>query len=231
VKLIDRPNESNIPFILFTFFFTAIASGQKKLTKEEVLTYWTADKSENLKGKDVLQHTGGDTILCSRTLTLIDSLHRLGIDSVIVYTVAYPGYSGSGKCQMGSYPVHSSVIWKHNNQTYAQRLEGKCHSTLYKIDSAGIFDYYNKNFTTITSEYFMPIILDAELSDDKIVKYTLIYSNHEPNYSIIYKDGHAFKEIEFSKSEVEDKKSLFHDHNLSLKSYTWWEIIKRDLKQ
>lgn len=217
--------------ILSTFFFAAIVSGQKKLTKEEILTYWTANKSENSKGKDVLQHTGGDTILYSLTLTVIDSLHRLGIDSVIVYTVAYPGYSGSGKCQTGSYPVHSSVIWKSNKQTFAQRLEGKCHSTPYKIDSDSIFDYYNKNLTTITSEYFMPIILDAELSDDKIVKYTLIYSNHEPNYSILYKDGTAFKEIKFSKSEVEDKKSLFLDHNLKLKSYSWWEIIKRDLKQ
>jgi len=218
-------------FILSTFLFAAIASGQKKLTKEEILKYWTKHKSENLKGKDVFQVIGSDTILYSRTLKLIDSLHHLGIDSVIIYTVAYPGYNGSDKCQTGSYPINTFVIWKSINQTYSQRLEGKCNSNPNKIDSASIFDYYDKNFTTITSECFMPIIFGAELSGNKNVKYSMSFINHEPNYSIIYKDGNAFKEIEFSESEMENKKSLFHDHNLSLKSYTWWEIIKRDLKQ
>lgn len=125
------------------------------------------------------------------------------------------GISGQTN-QTGSYPINSFVIWKTINQTYSQRLEGKCKSTPYKIDSAIIFDYYDKHFTTIARECFMPIIFGAELSDNKNVKYSMCYINHEPNYSIIYKDGDAFKEIEFSESELEDKKSIFHGHNLSL---------------
>ncbi len=217
--------------IFSTFLFSAIASGQRKLTKEEIINYWTKHKTENSKDKDVLQVIGSDTILYSRTLKLIDSLHSLGIDSVIIYTVAYPGYNGLDKCKTGSYPIHSFVIWKSTNQTFAQRLEGNCKSNFDKINSTSIFDYYEKNFTTIASECFMPIILGAELSDSNGVKYSMSFINHEPIYSIIYKEGKDFKEKEFSESELEDKKSLFHDHNLNLKSYTWWEIIKRDLKQ
>jgi len=218
--------------ILSTILFSSITSGQRKLSKEEIIDYWKKHKTDKSKDKDVFQVIGSDTVLYLRTLKLIDSLHHLGIDSVVIYTVAYPGYNGLlDKCRTGSFPINSFAIWKSINQTYSQGIEGKCKSNPEKINSTSIFDYYEENFTTITSEFFMPIISGAELSDSNEVKYSMSFINHEPIYSIIYKEGKEFKEKEFSESELEDKKSLFHDHNVNLKSYTWWEIIKRDLKQ
>lgn len=217
--------------ILSIFLFSAIVSGQKKLTEEEIIYYWTKTKPEIPKDKNVLPITGFDTTLHTRTIKLIDSLHALSIDTIVVYTVSYPGYYGSTKCRTGLYPVNSFVIWKSSDETYTKRLEGNCNFNIAKISPTSLFEYYDKNYSTIKNEIFMPNIYGAELSDSNTVRYSAGFSFHEPQYSIIYRDGTAFSEIKFSESELEDKKSLFHDRNLNLKSYAWWKIIKRDLNQ
>jgi hypothetical protein len=217
--------------IILFFFFYAIVVGQKKLTKEEIIKYWTTSGLKKSNKQSTVQIIGLDTTLYEKTLKLIDSLSSLKIGSVIIYTIAHPGLNSRDGCSGGLFPVYSFFIWKTVGQTYAQKLSGKCSSTIFKIKSAESFNYFDNNLKTITNEMFMPVIFSAEYSDNNTLTWTGSFINHEPVYSILYKVGDKFNVISFNESDLENRESLFHAYNLNLRSYSWWNVIKRDLNQ
>lgn len=218
--------------ILFiSLLLSAIGSGQKKLTKDEIFSFWIKDKAEEPVHGIFLKATWADTVLQSKTTKLVDSLYNIGIDSIIIYTVAYPGHWEENKCQTSITPVSSHVIWKSDNQCYEKKLVGRCEFNLNTISSNNIFDFYNQNYSTICYEIFMPIITEAELLDNNTVNYSTSISFHDSQYSIIFKIGNNSKKMEFTQYELDYKESLFYKDNLNLKSYHLWQLIKKYLNQ
>jgi len=216
--------------ILSLFCIYNISNGQKQLTTDEIFKYWTLDKTRNSNKSDGIQIMGSDTVLYQKTKQLIDSLHSSNIDSIIIYTIGLPGYFASGKCLTGSYPITSHIIWKMNNEVFTQMFEGKCSSKISKISNSELFTFYDTNISVMMTETFMPRIYGAELSNNN-VHFSMTFINHEPQYSILYKIDRKFKSLNFTESDLEDEKSLFHNHNLNLKGYTWWTMIKKELNQ
>lgn len=218
--------------ILSHFLFTAFVSGQRSLTKEEIIKYWTTGDSNTSKVNTSIHIIANDTTLYKRTLKLIDSLHNQNIDSLLIYTIAYPGIFFLNSCRYsGEYPVITHFIWRNKNETYTTKLEGKCNSNITKIEYSDLFSFYRDNISFIKNEFFMPLINGAQFIDDNRIRYFMTNVNHEANYSIYYETGGIFKGITFDESWVSNNETIFGEYNHNLRTYTLWEIIKRNIQQ
>ena len=186
----------------------------------------TTKKSSTNKS---LPFLASDSLLHDQTVQLIDSLHLIDIDSIVIYTVSYPGYYSNDSCVSGSYPVTSFVIWMLNTNTYCKKLKGKCISNTIKIDSSKIFDFIKNNYSILTREIFMPVIYEAVQKRKNNIKYSMRMIDHEPKYSISYILNNIYENKEFTEIEISDNKSLFYKDNLNLKSHVLWMILKSEL--
>ena len=201
------------------------AFGQKSLTKEEILKYWYSPSERQTR--DSIAIVNSDSVLNVRLSTLVDSLQAKNIDSVIVFSAAYPGYISSSKCDTGMFPITTFIIWNKDNVTYIKKLRGNCLSEIFTSSSDHFFDFYSDNSQKLQSEFFMPVILGGRINKDKTISYSTSWIDHEPNYSFYYKIGRLSKSLHFCQSYLDNKEGLFRDYNLSLSAYKWWQQVKK----
>jgi len=220
--------------ILSTLFFLLLSKtdGQKNLSKDEVLKYWI--KTEKQSDNSSLINTGFDKVLDCKINSFLDSLRNKNVDSLIVYSSAYPGYSGYNKCDSGLFPMYTFIIWKIADETIIQKLQGGCNFNIAKLKSNELFEYFETNRTRLNKEFFIPVILGGEIDVNQKVSFSITFLDHEPNYCIFYSIGKDNKIVKFTESDIENKSSLFVEHNLKLAAFKWWKIIKKyttDIKQ
>lgn len=211
--------------IILLFLIDNYAFGQRSLTKEEILKHWNSPSERQTR--DAISIVNSDSALNVRLSTLIDSLQSNNIDSVIVFSTAYPGYIGSSKCDTGMFPITTFIIWVTDNVTYLRKLKGQCLSEISTSSSLRFFDFYNNHSEKLQSEFFMPVVFGGQLNNDKTISYSMSWVDHEPNYSFYYKIGRHNRSFHFCQSYLDNKESLFRDYNQSLSAYKWWQQVKK----
>jgi hypothetical protein len=214
--------------IIILFLTNNNVSGQKSLTKEEIIKYWNA--SSNEKNEDSAIIVNSSSGLNVYLIKLVDSLRSCKIDSVMVFSTAYPGYSRIlNTCDTGIFPITTFVIYNKYGLTHIKKIKGACFFEISKLSSSHLFDYYNTNKDELKSEIFMPVIFSAQINKDKTISYTWSSIDHEPNYSFYYFIGGNIRSYQFCESYIEDKKSLFYDYNLNLAAFHWWQLVKTEI--
>lgn len=218
--------KSTTLFLVLVFISITNISGQQKLTKEQILKYWL--KSEKPLTNDILINTRFDNNLDHKINKFIDSIKNKNIDSIIVYSSAYPGYDVNSKCKSGFFPIYTYIIWKIFGETKIQKIEGNCNFNVAQLNSTEMFDFYETNHMRLKGEFFMPVILGGQKDKKKqTVSYSFTSIDHEPSYCIFYSIDANHRTLKFSESEIQDKKSLFYEHNQKLVAIEWWKIIKK----
>lgn len=217
----------NILILLFSF---TNVWGQRNLTGDEIFKYWNSPSEKNIKHSGFI--VDSDSSLNSRLLKFVDSLKSLNVDSILVFSTAYPGYSSSLSCDTGRlFPIETYIIWNSNEVTNIKKIKGNCKSDMVINPSLNLFDFYNANAEKINSEIFMPVIFSGKMNKDKTISYSYSWIDHEPCYSFYYKVGNFKRSFHFSESYIENKQSLFRDFNLALAAYHWWLTIKKELEK
>jgi hypothetical protein len=201
--------------------------GQRELTKEEIFKYWNLTSGKN--SPDANKIVNSSNKLNVYLTELIDSLQAKKIDSVIIFSTALPGYSSLSKCDSGMFPVTAFILWNKENATDIKKIKNNCTTDIKSYSLIDLFGFYDKNRQKIESEVFMPVILSGQMNKDKTVSYTWSSVDHEPVYSFYYKIGNHKKVFHFTQSDIENKKSLFHEDNLGLAAYHWWQLIKQEI--
>ena len=218
-----------ISFLTATILLTNIvAVGQRTLTKEEIIADWkTSNELKHIQKDSIV--VAGNSKVNILVHHILDSLQNEKIDSVIVYSIAYPGYSGKLSCISGYYPIETYIIWKSNNETNFEKLEGECRFQKIKVKSTALFDFYKTNKLVIENDFFMPIIYGGQIIDSNKTRISVSFTNHEPKYSLYYTIGQSYKIFDLTESDLTDKKSLFHFDNLGLATYRWWKLIAKQV--
>lgn len=215
-----------ISIIIFSLISNNIWS-QKNLTKNEIIAYWNT--SYNKINPDSITIVHSSSTLNAFLLKLVDSLRSNNIDSVIIFSTAYPGYTSTSKCDFGMFPITTFVIWNKNSLTNIIKLEGSCFFEVTKFSSLHFFDYYGNIKDKIKSENIMPVIFGGQINKNKTITYSMSAIDHEPKYSFYYSIGSDCRSYQFCESYLADKKSLFHYYNSNLAVYHWWNLIKEEL--
>jgi hypothetical protein len=200
--------------------------GQKTLTKEEILRYWNVPSDKRIK--DSASIVDSDSTLNICLSNIVDSLQANDVDSILVFSTAYPGYFSRSSCDTGIFPITTFVIWTKDGGTYLKKLKGACLSDVIRGSSLSLFEFYSGNYQKLKSGNFMPVILGGQINKDKTISYSMSWIDHEPNYSFYYRIGNDSRSFHFCESYIENRKSMFRDYNLTLAAYHWWKILKKE---
>lgn len=203
-----------------------IVNAQANLTKEEVLLLWNSTDNKTDTAKDVRNYTF-DVKSDKRIISFMDSLNNRGIDSIIIYSIAYPGYISINPCIDYSYPVYTYLLWMTGKEINIKAIKGKCESFITTLDSFYIFDVYRSNEALIAKETVMPVIFSAQRTKDDRIIYSIGSIDHEPKYSIFFLFGKNAKTVNFTQDDMLNKKSMFHLYNQGLKTIQVWKLIRK----
>lgn len=219
-------------FIIFLLLFSFImnATGQKILTKDEIYFEWNKHKSIDSIYSDSIKIISFDESQNLLLHKIIDSLKEIKIDSIIVYSVAYPGAVWlDNKCITGIAPVYTNIFWKNKNITKGITFEGSCHVADSNFQSTILFDYFETYKTQLSTEIFMPRIYKGMKLKRSIISFSISILDHEANYILFLKMGNKVRIHQFSQSDLDDTASLFQKDNLNLKSYQLILLIQKQM--
>lgn len=212
-----------VPFIALLFLTNNCVSGQRSLTKDEIMEYWKAHSGRVGDSSEIVNSDSGLNVYLSK---LVDSFQVNNIDSLLIISTAYPGHMRTSKCDTGIFPITTFILWNKNKITHIKKLDGKCSSERTINTPVQLFDFYNEHSQQLQVEFFIPVVLGGQISKDSTTSYSMILIAHEPSYTFYYKIGQDSKSFQFCQSYLDDKRNLFIDHNLSLAAYTWWQLVK-----
>ncbi|OQP47497.1 hypothetical protein A4H97_08380 [Niastella yeongjuensis] len=215
--------------IVFTLLIiVGYAQEKKPLTPQEALKYWRPPSWQ--KPTDSLIVDGSEAYNLHLN-KFIDSLRIDGVDSVIVFSTQYIGYSSMNECDTGGSPIKTFIIWNKGGATSIRKIQGRCSIDVSRTSSEDLFGLYANNQAKLRKEYFMPVISKAWLNKYKTMDFLISWVDHEPNYSFFYKVGKDSRCLRFNESFLEDEQSMFHNYNLALKTYAWWKMVKKEVGQ
>lgn len=210
--------------VLITVLTFGTTFCQRQMTKEEILKTWTTFQKPT--NKDSLFRFDIHT----QTRATMDNLLLSEVDTFVVYSVSYPGYSetGSDSCST-MYPVDSYFFWRRQGKDFVKKVNGKCERGQTKTNDK-VIRFALDNFSKMTNEFFMSVTYGVVADGDEFrISGKLI--DHEPKYEILIQLGDKFKYLSFSDSELTDKKSLFYDYNRDLTSFKLFGLIKTQTKR
>jgi hypothetical protein len=198
--------------------------GQTMLTKDEILA--TLNDVKRDYDKDSLFRFE----IHKQTRLTFDNLLINGVDTILIYSVSYPGYAqlNSDSCST-LYPVDSYFFWRQNGKTFHKNVTGNCESR-QSIANDKLIEFLTDNFSKMTDDSFISPIYSVEQTGDRL-RITGNVINHEPNYEMLLQLGDRLKYLSFTDSALTDEKSLFYDHNRNLTSFQYYELIKRQIKE
>ncbi len=209
--------------VLLIVLTTVTSFCQRQMTRDEILIALT--KSQKPVNKDSLFRFDIHT----QTRTTFDNLLKSGVDTILVYSVSYPGtvQVGIDSCSTID-PVYSYFFWKRQGKYLLKKVNGKCEGGQSATNSK-VIKFISGNFSKMADEFFMSVTYGVvEDGDEFRISGNVIV--HEPNYEILLQLGDKFKYLGFTDSELTDKKSLFYDHNHNLTSYKLFRLIKKQIK-
>jgi hypothetical protein len=210
--------------VLISVLTHGTSFSQRQLTKDEILkTLTTNQKPIN---KDSLFRFE----IYTQTRATLDKLLMNGVDTLVVYSVRYPGYSEMNNDPCSTmYPVDSYFFWRRLGKNYVKKVNGECERR-QSITNDKVITFTLDNFSKMTDEFFMSVTYSVVEDGDKLrISGRII--DHEPNYEILLQLGDKFKHLSFTDSELTDQKSLFYDHNHNLTSYKLFGLIKTQIKR
>jgi hypothetical protein len=215
--------QQHILIICFSLLSHFNTLGQSSLTKDQIYEYWNLSREQGRQcSKKAIFNE--DSLTNSILIKFVDSLKIAGVDSIIILS-GYPLYIREQACVLGSISFPSHIFWNKSGETFFQSFNNKCSSSYIKIESQ-LF-YFHKNI--IQNEVFMPVIFSGFQQIDGNIFFEMSIIFHEPSYTFYYSVGNDSNSYHFSYNDIEDQKSLFHGHNLSLSAYKWWEMVKRQI--
>ncbi len=213
-------------FILSTIFFGLLdLHGQTAMTKEEIISSWESHRTKEKFGDATF-----DNVVNGRIKFLADSLRKVGIDSIMIYGISYPGSISIGKEKCIPY-TRAYIIWPSDENINIIFLKGTCEFINSKIDSSKLYSFYNSHKTIIANEVIMPVIFSAERRKNNIIAYSMSFISHEPNYYLHLKICETLKLLYFSENDIQNKESLFYEYNQRLKSIQLWNLMKKEIEK
>jgi hypothetical protein len=197
---------------------------QRQMTKDEILKTWTAFQRPTYKDS-VFRFE-----IHRQTRTTLDKLLMDGVDTLVVYSVSYPGYADPDMDSCSTmYPVDSYFFWRQQRKDFVKRVKGECQAKQFAT-SDKVIRFALDNFSRMTDEFFMDVTYGVIADGDKFrISGSVI--DHEPKYQIFIQIGDKFKYLSFADNELTDKKSLFYDYNHNLISYKLFGLIKAQTKK
>ena len=217
-------------FIPFLLLANLIASGQKNLTKEEILQDYKTTHIRKQLPKDSIKLTWSDELNIKLRYRIIN-LKKSGVDSFIVYSVSYPGYVYRLDSCTSKYGTSAYLIWKRQGKVTIEKFKGECYSIINNDTLQEIFAFYDTHHSKLQDEMFMPIIYNGQTNESNGITYTTSMSFHEPKYTLYYDINSIYNSLTFGESELGDKKNIFYNYNLDLAAYHWWTLITREAKK
>ena len=210
--------------VLIIVLTTGTLFCQRQMTKDEILKTWTSFQKP----------TNQDSLfrfdIHLQTRATLDNLINSGVDTLLVYSVSYPGYSAMDNDSCSTmYPVDSYFFWRRDGKDYMKKVNGQCKER-QSIVNDKVTKFMLDNFSRMTDEFFMSVMYKVVANGDKFqISGSVI--DHEPKYEILLQLGDKFKYLAFTENELTDKKSLFYDYNQDLTSYKLFGLIKKQIKK
>jgi hypothetical protein len=197
---------------------------QKQLTKEEILHQWKIEK-KTLYGNPSIW-VAFDKKANMYAHSFVDSLRKAGVDSVIVYSVSFPGSFATSRCYE-AIPVRTHIVWKNKEKCFVKTFVGKCRYETTNIEASNLFAYYRGHQQAIDTAVIMPSIISGEMNGDKRFSYKMSTVDHQAEYTLCYVMAGFQRQIHFVEYDIEDKRSLFYDYNRKLNLYEWWQSFEQ----
>jgi hypothetical protein len=209
--------------LLFSVFASLTVLAQHKVSKNEILNEYRI----NRRKPDL------DSIfrweIHSTVRTVLDSLIKTNVDTLLVCSFSFPGYGNLGKTDSCStlYPTNSYFFWKKGGKYSYKGIDGTCQSQIKQNDGK-VIKFVLDNYGMLKDEFFIGTVLGAE-RNGKQIRIKEFFINHEPKYSILMIIRDQFNYLEFTENALTNKASLFLDYNKGLNSYKLFELIKTQL--
>ena len=218
--------------ILIQLLFSACisTSAQKSLTKEEIFQDQKKSHIRKQLPKDSIKLTWSDELNINLRHRMA-SLKKTGIDSLIVYSVSYPGSAYRLDSCTSKYGTSAYLIWKGQGKVTIEKYKGECYSIIENDKSQDIFDFYDTHHSKLKDEIFMPIIYNAQTNNSNGITYSTSISFHEPKYSLYYDVNSSYNSFTFGESELGDEKNIFYNYNLDLAAYHLWNLISGQVRK
>ncbi len=206
---------------LFPF---AKSYGQKSATDEEIIEIWK--KTQLAPTIDSVFRW--DVQL--QTRMVLDDLLNNGIDTLIVFSVRYPGYASTemDTC-ISKYMINSYFLWQHHGKHHLKIVNGQCKLKESPVDGE-VLRFAIENFAKIKDEHFIQSIHSVDKDGDRLrAKSNLV--NHEPKYSILIVLREKYKYLGFTENDLIDKEGIFTDYNRKLTSFKLFELINSSIEK
>ena len=204
-------------------------AAQKNLTNQEIVDLLRSERKMFYVKDSLLISIDED--VDKKVKLFISDLEQNRTAPFLIYSKSYPGsYLLNKPCFSTRYPEYIYIFWKSDNKLNLKIITGNCEKDTLLNCSTSAFDYFIINKKEISTEYIMPVIFAAYRVRPNVIKYSESIIDHEPYCSLIFKMGEMFKRIEFSESDLQNKRSLFYKYNLSLKSFHLWSLLEAQTK-
>jgi hypothetical protein len=205
---------------LVVAFSPGCVIAQQKLTKAKILN----ECRKNRATPDIDSIFRWD--IHAKTRDVLDNLIKSGVDTLVVYSVSFPGYVYIGKRDSCTYqdPVNSHFFWKSGGKYLYSKAVGKCEAGTNNVDG-DVVKFAVNFYSKIEREFFMEAVSGGERRGDRVIlKQSSV--NHEPKYSILVLVGDQYNYLTFTENGLTNDSSLFLNYNKGLTSFRLFELIK-----
>lgn len=210
--------------ILIQLLLIVKSYGQQSLTSEEVIAIWK--EAQPIPNIDSVFRW--DVQL--QTRTTLDNMLENGIDTLVVFSVSYPGYGTPDRDScITMYRVNSYFFWQHQGKYYFKKVHGQCEYKQSPADGE-IISFSVKNYPKINDEFFMDSIHNVVKIGDRFRAKTRTVS-HEPKYSIVLVLAEKYKYLNFTENDLVDRESMFFEYNQKLTSFKLFTLINNQTEK
>jgi hypothetical protein len=192
----------------------------QQLTKDEILN----ECRKNRTMPDIDSIFRWD--IHAKTRGMLDNLIKSGVDTLVVYSVNFPGlgYIGKPDSCANRDQVNSHFFWKSGGKYLYRETDGRCEARTDNVDG-DVVKFAVKKYSKIAREFFMEAVSGGERRDERVIL-KQISVDHEAKYSILVVVGAQYSYLTFTENGLTNSSSLFLDYNKSLTSFRLFELIK-----
>ncbi|ADQ78818.1 hypothetical protein Palpr_0662 [Paludibacter propionicigenes WB4] len=174
-------NQKNALYILtFGVFISLTICGQNKLNYKDFDNYWKKNYSEKTTINSYKSNFG------KQAESFIDSLQKIGVDTIGAYIESFPGYRIDSKCDACAlYPWTTLVQWEKSGKAYQRKFKQCCQFKEKTIETPVIIRYYLNARSKIKENTVFPVIQKIIHSKTgKIIGIESSNRDHSAYYSI-----------------------------------------------
>ena len=217
-------------FFVLQIIFLSGCKAQNKLDREEILQYWHNEliQKDTVDDLSIKLYKRFNQQTQKRIFRTLDSLSNIKVDSLCILGISEPGGLSSDSCFSGNYSI-IYLLWFKNGKCFVNKSINNCDFGVKSIKSNGFFEFFASNVEAINKEMIMPVIIEAEYDNNKLVYKTETFFE-DPEYLIYLRKGKVSTLYNFAGSYFTNTNSLFHEYNVKLKSYWLFNLIDSQVK-